>query len=1153
MKKVLSAVLALAMAVSLVATPDGAQAAKKMKLSKVKAKLKVGKTLKLKVKNKKGKVTWKSTKKKVATVSKKGVVKALKKGKAIIKATVKRGKKKQVLKCKITVVNKKKTKKKASATVAPKAATPTPAIMTSKPMPSETPVPVDVNNAKLWNDKDGVFDISGISFGEDKHIYQYIDSKVCVIDGKEKRIKNVVKDLKKCAFDVKLGDKTVKNVVIDKISHSNEPWFSDGNIEDYYSFNLYVYKDGVTYYRTFFMMVSSGDYGVYSIENLEFSDFSYDGKKIELEKAIDKFNTFYFNLGDNKSIKELIPDIKKVTFKATCGGEKFENAKIVHCQWIGDSMYKNNKDEGYYSCIMNGKIKGDDTMIRVVFAEYNSAIMINRIVDSSLKPLDIVDFSNKDKHKILVKLRKGESLKDKFKALDSEYNVSVLYKNKVYHNVELKNFKWSDVPKYEDISDEGCYSFDVEIIDNGKTVKRTFYLCAVHSYMDTPEANNTESHTLSGVMTDEDGNPCANEELNIYKRIYEDGEYYFSHFEYVETDSNGKYSRELSQGEYYIADKLHVNDRMFTITDSDVVIDLRTNFVKTNIAITLNGKPLSDNYITLYVGNSEDDQSLYLNLDKDGKTTCYLPEGRVAVNFEEDYVEKQVVKSQDISVDFGYTQVSGNAYSANGDIIEDGSIKFVQEGVESSSRAYIWQGKYSCFIKSDADADLIYEYCDKSVTLGHISATKDPVSKDLNVPLYKITATLKSANGMSVSGESVHFDCQNPDIIHSGEDDEPGNVEYARTDKHGVASIMVLPGEYDVYAPYAREDSSEKSSVEVTDSDVNVDVVLKADFYHVRGKVSALGEVQTSRKLTFVNSKDKYADRQSVVTDEDGYYDILLKKGEYKVYPNVCSKAAKVITVDKDMNIDLDFEMYRIYGTVTTNGEIKRGDAYSVKVFKKLSPEEGTKKIRSKDLYCNGSYSFWIAEKGDVTIYFDNDRVADVTIDKLNTRVDVANKVYNVSGKVTNCKDDTVYIEFRRKETGTGKWFITTEKDNYAYSVDMPKGEYEIRINDLVVDTLVVEDNDTMQDIKAPTLYEVKLDLTINGTKSIREGIVVYKHDGYKEKIMYDYCDVGPSGTVYLPAGKYSFAFYSEEYVSSGETAVFEIDEDTDVVYDYLT
>lgn len=75
---------------------------KVIKLNKKKATMRVNETLKLKLKNAKAKkVKWKSSRKKVARVTKNGRVKALKKGKVVISAKYK-GKK---YKCKITVKN----------------------------------------------------------------------------------------------------------------------------------------------------------------------------------------------------------------------------------------------------------------------------------------------------------------------------------------------------------------------------------------------------------------------------------------------------------------------------------------------------------------------------------------------------------------------------------------------------------------------------------------------------------------------------------------------------------------------------------------------------------------------------------------------------------------------------------------------------------------------------------------------------------------------------------------------------------------------------------------------------------------------------------------------------------------------------------------
>jgi len=108
-KRTFIATIALLLVLALVAPSTSVLAAKKVALNKKKATIQVGQNLTLKLKNNKKKVTWKTSKKAVATVSKKGVVKAKKVGKATI--TAKAGGK--TYKCKITV--------KKATPVAPKA------------------------------------------------------------------------------------------------------------------------------------------------------------------------------------------------------------------------------------------------------------------------------------------------------------------------------------------------------------------------------------------------------------------------------------------------------------------------------------------------------------------------------------------------------------------------------------------------------------------------------------------------------------------------------------------------------------------------------------------------------------------------------------------------------------------------------------------------------------------------------------------------------------------------------------------------------------------------------------------------------------------------------------------------------------------------
>ena len=132
----MSLVLVGALVITSVFVPGQQTDAKaKVKLNKKKLVLTVGKKAKLKVKGTKKKVKWSSSKKKIATVTKKGVVKAKKKGTAKIVAKI--GKKKYT--CKVVV----KAKKKAKVTSKPKAVTKVTAkpgtIPTKNPQVSDNP------------------------------------------------------------------------------------------------------------------------------------------------------------------------------------------------------------------------------------------------------------------------------------------------------------------------------------------------------------------------------------------------------------------------------------------------------------------------------------------------------------------------------------------------------------------------------------------------------------------------------------------------------------------------------------------------------------------------------------------------------------------------------------------------------------------------------------------------------------------------------------------------------------------------------------------------------------------------------------------------------------------------------------------------------
>lgn len=174
-KKCISALLLLSLCTGLM-TPAPANAAqKKWRLNTTKKTLTVKKSTKLKVKavkkTSKYKLRWKSSNPKVASVDKKGLVKAKAQGKAKIQVTVLiKGKKKAALTCTITV-KKSSSKKTVAATkaptvsIAPAATVPaapapaTPGIVstatpapTKIPAPARTPRPTDfLSNSQLSN------------------------------------------------------------------------------------------------------------------------------------------------------------------------------------------------------------------------------------------------------------------------------------------------------------------------------------------------------------------------------------------------------------------------------------------------------------------------------------------------------------------------------------------------------------------------------------------------------------------------------------------------------------------------------------------------------------------------------------------------------------------------------------------------------------------------------------------------------------------------------------------------------------------------------------------------------------------------------------------------------------------------------------------
>lgn len=184
-KKTLAVLMALSVVIPGSIAPTSEAVAKKVKLSKTKVSIQVGKTKKITIKNaKKGaKVTWKTSNKKVVKIvksKKKGkkayaVIKGAKKGTATLRAIYKVGKKKKTMKCKVKVTkntaNKIATKQPTAPTKKPVSPSGQPTAVPTQSVVSATPAVESKSNYSFFDDYTLGYD------KDNKKIVAYKDGK----------------------------------------------------------------------------------------------------------------------------------------------------------------------------------------------------------------------------------------------------------------------------------------------------------------------------------------------------------------------------------------------------------------------------------------------------------------------------------------------------------------------------------------------------------------------------------------------------------------------------------------------------------------------------------------------------------------------------------------------------------------------------------------------------------------------------------------------------------------------------------------------------------------------------------------------------------------------------------------------------------------
>ena len=312
-KKLLALIFAVVLSFSMIPTTN-TNAANKVKLSKTKATIYVGKTVTLKLKNNKKKVKWTTSNKKIATVSKKGKVKGKKAGKVTITAKVRKKK----YKCKITVKKKQTIKPTVKPTEQPTtkpAETPTSTIEQPTTKPAETPTtqpveepttPSDDSNKKLLNPQIGknVEKLKEISDKQKNH--ETIDQNVLnqINETNETEADNMwskkfnIKD----AIQAIINDTTQYNKYINSHGGYYDGKYDDDD-DDYNA--IFKYNDAIVKYlydgtpfKTLHNNISCDEYG-YIYKYFMFYNDSYNAKFTNLDRNYQYKEIFsnYMKLG----------------------------------------------------------------------------------------------------------------------------------------------------------------------------------------------------------------------------------------------------------------------------------------------------------------------------------------------------------------------------------------------------------------------------------------------------------------------------------------------------------------------------------------------------------------------------------------------------------------------------------------------------------------------------------------------------------------------------------------------------------------------------------------------------------------------------------------------------------------------------------------
>ena len=922
--KGMSLLLAAALMLGVGPASQADAAAKKMKLSKKKLTLRVGQSRKLKVKNKKGKVKWKSSKKKVAKVSKKGVVKAKKTGKATIKAIVTYKKKKTTLKCKVTV----KAKKKAASTPAltQKKNTPKP---TTKPgsgtgqstPPGQAPTPTPRKESTITEDEmkkatSGDFMLHRVDFESQELTYQLSGNVVYVTVDDNKKLKDVLSesDISKLGATVRFINDEEMNYGVDKVDDvkianiewhetEDEYWYGDLPVNGYYSCKVYAKVKTKVYFRNACIGGYSGDYGVAS-DRISITGVEYNGKMLDGEGDGFLFNV---NTEENQSIKDLIPDPSQTKIHFSYLQEDY-TVEPAEMQWHEGTWYENAegrepKDEGYYSFSISTRdgnllIKGSDLELVEYFPYvyvlygYDPKMDVEIWPDTMGRTIAYSFFDSCGK----------ETLKELFNDDLSKLQFTCMYRSKEYEDAVISNVVWHEEPYYENGYDSGYYTFTLTVTtQGGKKVAEEFDL--------VEPSSSVRKHMVTGKITTEDNTPLAN--MNFVFAY--DGDDDIGSV-VVKTDANGEYRVKIASAHYTIRSADTYDEvAEIDVTDETTTLNIRLENLYLLKGTLKRGTQIwSNTSVTL---RNDDWQMYYFTSDAAGEFCALIPAGTysLSVNSYESGQSVTVDRSNlNWELTFNVFVVSGSVTRTNGEKMKHRGFSVQKaDGEEYVETLFTDEdGNYSVYLEPGE-----YSVIDDgawAMKIGTITITDRDITKEFSVPLAKITV---NATRFGVPYDDFDLMC----MEKTGNEMNPGM-------SMGLNSIE--NGQYEIYVPFDKTymirtmDNFYEKEVSVQQADQELSIAI--DRYHIAGKVirtDADNAPIVNMSLILVKGSEKIP----LYVSDDGSYSALLGVGTWQLVFGDADNGLKLgeiaVTGDNDnQNINVT-GVVRISGTVTYDGE----------------------------------------------------------------------------------------------------------------------------------------------------------------------------------------------------------------------------------------